>query len=215
MKWVIGFSVLALVAGLWWTGALEQLSNTDRLRALVEDAGMAGPFVFIGLVVLLFPVFLAGPPIWLSGTIWPIPLAILYSAVASTVASVLFYGVARYLGHEWAAERIPEKVRRYEERLEQHPLRTLVLLRLLLWINPAVDILAGVSNVSTRSYLIGSAIALFPLTFVHVILPAKGVEFAGAAPDWLGPAVLAAIVIVGAVLFARRRSAANRSGPPG
>ncbi len=211
MKWVLLCAAAALLGWLWWMGTLAELSDPDRLRVMVDDAGAAGPLAFVGLVLLLFPVMLAGPPIWLSGSLWPIPLAILYSAIASAVPSLLFYAAARRLGREWAADRIPARLRRYEERLEQHPLRTVVLLRLLLWINPAVDILVGVSAVSTRNYLIGSAIVLAPATVVHVVLPAKGIELAGDMPAWLWPALGVLLAVGLTSLFVRNRITA-RSG---
>ncbi len=207
MKWILGVVLLFIVGGLWWSGMLAELSDADSLRVRVADAGIAGPLVFVGIVTLLFPVFLAGPPIWLSGSIWPIPLAIVYSAIASTVASVLFYALARWLGRDWAAGHIPERVREYEARLEQYPYRTIAVLRVLLWINPAVDILIGVSGVSTRAYLLGSAAVLGPLTVLHVTLPAKGIALAGEAPEWLGPAAGVALVIGIAIWLVRRRRA--------
>ncbi|HSB97196.1 MAG TPA: hypothetical protein VLC91_12150, partial [Spongiibacteraceae bacterium] len=74
--------VLAIIAGfaaLWWSGTLAQLSDINWIRAKVEAAGWFGPLLFLLLVIVLFPLFLAGPLLWLSGTIWPLPLAITYS----------------------------------------------------------------------------------------------------------------------------------------
>ena len=205
MKWILGLALGLILGVLWWTGALAELADADQLRELVAGAGLAGPIVFVGIVTLLFPVLLAGPPIWISGTIWPIPLAIVYAAIASTVASLIFFGLARWLGRDWAAERIPDKLRKYEQRLERHPYRTIIVLRALLWINPAVDVLIGMSGVSTVAYLGASALVLAPLTVLHVTLPAKGIELATAAPEWLGPAMGVALVAGIAVWVIRKR----------
>ena len=121
---------------------------------------------------------------------------------------VSFRRLARWLGRDWAERHVPEKLKRYEEKLEQHPIRTVVVLRLLLWINPAVDIAVGVSGVSLAAYVIGSVIALAPLTVLHVTLPAKGIELAGEAPDWLLPVVVVSAAMGLTIWLVRRRRAA-------
>jgi uncharacterized membrane protein YdjX (TVP38/TMEM64 family) len=208
MKWTLGLALALILGALWWSGALAELSDAEQLRELVAQAGLAGPIVFVGVVVLLFPLLLAGPAIWISGTIWPIPIAIVYAGVASTLASASFFGLARWLARDWASARIPDNVRKYEERLESHPVRTIVVLRALLWINPAVDILIGVSRVSIPTYLGASAAVLAPLTAMHVVFPAKGIEFASAAPDWLAPAAGVAAVAGVAIWLLRKRRVA-------
>lgn len=219
VKWLVAAAAAALFVCAVWSGALAELADPERLRGLVRDAGPAGPVVFVAVVVILFPVLLAGPPIWLSGTLWPLPLAILYSALASAVASGIFYLLARRLGRDWAAARIPDRLRPYEARLEQRPLRTVVVLRLLLWINPAVDLLVGVSSVPTRSYVVGSVLVLAPLTVFHVTVPAKGIDLARALPRDFWPiavGILAALLVLGmaASRLRARRGRLSATGSP-
>jgi len=201
-KLYIAASVAAVVALLWATGVLSEWSDAERLHSLVEQAGPFGPIVFIFVSMLLFTVFLLGPPVWASGAIWPLPLAILYSTAAAIAGSVLSYGFARLLGQSWAQERIPDKLRRYEERLEARPFLTVLILRLLLWANPFVDLLVGVSRVSVSSYLLATIVGLIPTTAIQVFIGMKGIEIAGDIPAWLW-ALLFVLALLG--LWLRRR----------
>jgi uncharacterized membrane protein YdjX (TVP38/TMEM64 family) len=200
-KIAIAAVVLAILGALWASGSLSELTDTERIQELVAEAGPFGPLVFILVAMLLCPVFLLGPPVWASGAIWPLPLAILYSFVASLAASLLTNGFARLLGQSWAQKHVPDKLRRYEDRLEARPIRTVVLLRILLWANPLVDLLVGVSRASFRAYLLGTLIGLAPTTAFQVILGKKGIELAAKAPSWVWGLLLAA-ALVG--LLARR-----------
>jgi uncharacterized membrane protein YdjX (TVP38/TMEM64 family) len=177
------------------------LSDATRLQALVEQMGPLGPLVFILITMLLFTVFLLGPPVWASATIWPLPLAVLYCIVAAIGASVVTYGFARLFGQSWAQERVPDKLRAYEERLEARPFLTVLTLRILLWANRLVDLLVGVSRVSFSSYLLATIVGLVPITAMHVYIGMKGIEIADAIPGWLWPVLL---VVVAAVLLGRR-----------
>jgi len=200
-KIVIAAAVLTVVGALWASGSLTNLTDAERIQELVAEAGPFGPLVFILVAMLLFTVFLLGPPVWASGAIWPLPLAILYSFVASLAASLLTYGFARLLGQSWAQKHVPDKLRRYEDRLEARPTLTVLLLRILLWANPFVDLLVGVSRVSFSAYLLGTLIGLAPTTAFQVILGKKGIELAAEAPSWLWGLLLAAALLG---LLARR-----------
>jgi uncharacterized membrane protein YdjX (TVP38/TMEM64 family) len=205
VKWLVAALVIVGFVLLWWAGLLEQLSDTQWLQQQLENAGLLGPLLFILAVCLLFPLFMAGPLIWLSGTIWPVPMAILYSCIAALLGGLLFFLLARWLGQEWAERHIPEKVRKYEAKLEAYPTRTIIILRLVLWINPAVDILIGVSRVSTANYCLSSAVALIPCTAFHVVVSTLGIGFIAGVPGWVLGLIAAVIALLVLIAFLRRR----------
>ena len=202
---LIGFLIAGIVY-LWWTGLLAELSDADRIRSWLDQAGPFGPLLFFLVVFALLPIFLAGPPIWLSSSVWPLPLALFYSLVAGILAGIPFFLLVRRWGRNWAQGRIPERVRRWEERLEAHPISTVMILRLLLWINPAVDLLVGISKVSLRDYLIGTVVGLIPPTIFQVVVGAKGIEWAQRAPGWVWFVLGALVAVILLIRAIRRRS---------
>ena len=202
---LIGFLIAGIVY-LWWTGLLAELSDADRIRSWLDQAGPFGPLLFFLVVFALLPIFLAGPPIWLSSSVWPLPLALFYSLVAGILAGIPFFLLVRRWGRNWAQGRIPERVRRWEERLEAHPISTVMILRLLLWINPAVDLLVGISKVSLRDYLIGTVVGLIPPTIFQVVVGAKGIEWAQRAPGWVWFVLGSLVAVILLIRAIRRRS---------
>lgn len=205
---MLAIALFAGLAALWWSGALVQLSDNEWVRSRVEAAGWFGPLLFLLLVIVLFPLFLAGPLLWISGTIWPLPLAIIYSCTAALLASFLYFFIARGVGREWAERYIPGKIREYEGKLEAYPARTIMVLRLFLWINPAVDLLIAITRIPTASYLIFTAIVFVPSTAMQVVVATLGIGFIAELPVW-GVAALVGVVMAIAgflLVFNRRKS---------
>lgn len=203
----IVFGVVALAAGYAvWSGGLLEYASPERVRATVASAGAAGPLIFIAMLVPLNLIFLAGPPIWLSATLWPAPLAILYSALGAVLASFGAYAMARYFGREWARAKIPQNLRRFEERLERRPIRIVATMRVMFWLNPGIDLLIAVSRVRARDYLIATVLALVPFTALRVLIGQKGIEAALNAAPWFWPTVIAVVIAVAGLRWYQVRS---------
>jgi len=188
-------AAVILAAGIAaWNADLFEYASPDRVRAAVAAAGVAGPLIFIALLVPLNVFFLAGPPIWISATLWPTPLAIIYSIIGAIVASIGTYALARTLGRDWARSKIPARVRHYEDRLERSPMRMVATMRLLFWLNPGIDLLLAVSRVRRRDYVAATVVGMVPFTALRVVIGEKGIAAAAYAPQWFWPGVGAAAV---------------------
>ena len=173
---VLAVGIALAVVALWWIASASGLADAERIRRLVEDAGPLAPVVFVLVTAALFWVFLLIAPVWASPAIWPLPVAFALSFTGCLLGSLTAYAIARRLGAEWAARRIPAGIRRHQERLEARPLTTIVTLRLLLWANPFADLLIALSRISFRTYLVGTMIGLVPITAAHVLFAAGGLE---------------------------------------
>lgn len=208
IKWLLAIAIISGFAALWWTGTLAQISDMDWIRAKVEAAGWFGPLLFLLLIIVLFPLFLAGPLLWISGTIWPLPLAIAYSCTAALLASFLYFFIARGLGQEWAGRHIPAKIREYEAKLEAYPARTIMALRLFLWINPAVDFLIAVTRIPTASYLIFTTVVFIPSTAMQVAVATLGIDFVAQLPKWVLVLLGGTVALtIGVLILLKRRKA--------
>jgi len=198
--------ILALVAALlafaWGRGWLEALTAPGAIPALVARAGMWGPLVFVGVSLACFALFFMSGPVWASTAMWPLPLAYAYSFAAGLLASVLTYAAARRLGQDWAQDRVPASIQRWEERVRARPFAAIFALRILLWVNPLVDIFAAVARVPARTYLLATVVGLVPTTAVQIFLGVGGSVLVGYLP-WWGWGLIAAGALLG-VLAARR-----------
>jgi len=100
--------------------------------------------VFIGASVLLFGVFL--------GTI------VAYSS--SVLAVIVSFYFARMIGGNALGQIKSVRVQNILSKLDKDPIRTIIILRSLMWIAPPLNYALAFSNVSSRKYIIGSAIGL-------------------------------------------------------
>lgn len=176
-------AVVAFVA-LWYTGAGEVLTQPQRIRAWVLSAGVWGPVVFIALAMGLFTVFLLGPPVWASVTIWPAPEAFVYAYAASILASLVTYAIAMRWGAEWADQRLPESFRPWEERVRRSPYLALLGLRLMLWANPLVDLFAAVVRVKPGAYLATTLVGIAIATAFQIGIGLGGSALFHIVPWW-------------------------------
>jgi uncharacterized membrane protein YdjX (TVP38/TMEM64 family) len=193
----IGLAVLVL----WWSGVASDLSDPERLRSFVADAGVLGPVVFVLMMPVLAWAFLLYPAVWAAVALWPLPVAYAACWAGCVLACSFTYLVALRLGSEWAERRTPAKIRAYQARLAARPFATIVILRTLFWANPVVDLLLAVARVPLRSYLVATAIGLAPHTLLYVLFAAGGLQAVKTLPSWAWALIA---VAVGAALFAHR-----------
>ena len=103
---IIILAVVATALGIAWGGGwLAALTAPGAIPALVAQAGMWGPLVFIAVAIGCFAIFFMSGPVWASTAIWPLPTAYSYSFVAGLLASVFTYAAVRWLGQDWGQDR--------------------------------------------------------------------------------------------------------------
>lgn len=149
------------------TGVSEQLS-VGHFRALVAEAGAWGALAFVGLfigaVVAQVPgiAFVAVAP-----TLFQLPEAWLLCFVASNAAVVLNFALVRRLGGQPFAELTSPRLRRLFGQLDQHPVRTVALLRTLTVMFPPVTGALALTRVSARDHALGSVLGMvLPVTVI-------------------------------------------------
>ncbi|MGZ3441569.1 MAG: VTT domain-containing protein, partial [Polyangia bacterium] len=82
------------------------------------------------------------------------------SYVAALVSVSLGFAVVRAIGGQPLATIERPRVRALLARLDQRPILTVALLRLFLWVAPALNYALALSSVRYRDYAIGSALGL-------------------------------------------------------
>jgi uncharacterized membrane protein YdjX (TVP38/TMEM64 family) len=203
---VLIFAVVAALLVIAWSGGwLAVFTDREAIQATIAQAGFWGPLLFIALALGMFAAFMLAPVVWASTAVWPLPLAFTYSFAASLLASVITYAAARRLGQDWAQDRVPASIQRWEERLRVHPFSTIIALRMLLWANPLIDVFAAVARVPTRTYLLASVVGLLPPTAFQILLGAGGITIAGHLP-WWGWALAAGVALAGGFSFSKLRA---------
>ena len=171
VKRVVAISILAAaIVVAYLTGAFELL-DPERIRTGLEESGPWGPLVYVASFALLEPMFVPGILFIVPASfIWPPWLAFGLSWIGSIGAGIVGFSFARWVGRDWIEERLPERLRAYDRRLEEHGLTTVIVVRLLFFLAPPAHWALGLSRVRFAPFVLGTAIGFVPgialLTFV-------------------------------------------------
>jgi uncharacterized membrane protein YdjX (TVP38/TMEM64 family) len=163
--------VAAFVGGAAWAYSTGRVS-AGSIEAWLESLGPAAPALFIGAFVL-------GALLGLPGMMFVIGGRLAFGAQAGfalgygagLLACLVPFAVGRRLRGDRAAPWLPRNrhLRRAFDLLESHPLRAVVLLRLIFWFNPPLSYALAVTAVPARAYVAGCALALAPVVAIAVL----------------------------------------------
>ena len=207
-------AILLLVIGalVWVSYHFELRShlNVAAMRGLVDAHEPFGPLVFmmvlIGGLLLHIPgiVFVA-----LGGMLFGKLGGFFYGWIAGVAGATLCFVIGRYLAKDWVQNGLEKRpmLAALDQRLERNGVRTVILLRLVLFLAPPLNWAIGTSRVRFGDYVAGTALGLVPGTFTTVLfadsIVAREAASTGGASA-IAPAVIALIVFVGAGIVGRR-----------
>lgn len=163
---------VAIASALAWVVIGGDL---DTVQSAVESTGAWGPVVYVALHVLLtlVPVsknLLAG----VAGALFGLAGGIALSWVGAMVSAVVTFAIARRLGRAAVASMTGPRIDRVEEIMRQQGLLAVIIARVTPVIPfTVVNYGAGVTAVSTRDFVLGTAIGIVPGTVGYAALGAS------------------------------------------
>ncbi len=168
---VLGLVVLIYVV---YRSGLHNDLDIDALRSRVQAWGAWGPVGLVLVTSILQPLHISIYVFLISAVVIYGPLlGGLISWVAILGASCTSFGFSRYVARDWVQERVPDRFKRFDERLETKGLKTILMLRLVFFTTPMLQLALGVTRVPFRTYLLGSAIGVLPWLVASVLLASK------------------------------------------
>lgn len=189
---LLGLALAVLIAGgLVW---LLLGGELDTVQSAIAATGAWGPVVYVVLHVLLtlVPVsknLLSG----VAGALFGLAAGIAISWVASMLSALVGFAIARRLGRQSVAEMTGPRLARAEDVMRHQGVAAVIVARLTPVLPfTIVNYAAGVSAVSLRDFLVGTAVGIVPGTVGYAALGAS----AGSSP-----AIVAASLLLGLVLF--------------
>lgn len=204
------FAAVAFVA----LGGYDWVRVEGNVEEFLTDTGALGPIVFVLVMWVTQPLGVPGFAYMApAGVIWSWPFAIALVWTGNMGASLIAFAFARWIARDWASEHIPRRMAPYYDRLGPDAVGPVIVVRLLFGQLPPADWLLGLTRVTTRTFVIGTAIGIIPGIVIFVI---AGGSILDALGDLRPPARLAAIVaIVVAAIVVRRRRAARAADSAG
>ncbi len=208
---LIALALAVLLGGL--LAAVVLGGDLDAVRRAVAASGAWGPVVYVVLHVLLtlVPVpknLLAG----IAGVFFGLGAGIALSWSASVLSAMVTFCLARRLGREAVEDLTGRRVDGVRRILREQGVLSVVVARLTPVVPfTVVNYAAGVSPVTRRDYLVGTAVGVVPGTVAYVALGAS----AGSDLATIGLAVaLGAVLLLATALVSRRLGRAAPDGPP-
>ncbi len=198
----LGILLLCLLGCLWlmnphFNPFMINLFAPSEFRQLASRLGIAGPFIYMGLIalsVVISPVP-GAPLVVIAGALWsPIPAGI-YSVIGGFLGSLIAYYLGRTLGRP-AIKALTGKIVYFSKRRGEIYLGWLIFVTRLL---PALsfDLIsygAGITGLSLPIYASATLIGMIPSTFFLTYL---GSTFTVGTPLGIVLAGIFLIVLIG------------------
>jgi uncharacterized membrane protein YdjX (TVP38/TMEM64 family) len=201
-------AVVVMLVAAYQLGVFQQLSDVARLQRTMIGLGRWGYLAFIVAYALLQPFGVPGTVfIFAAPLIWPWPVAFALSMTGTMAASVIGFSFARFVARDWISKRIPQRFKKYEQRLEEKGFSTVVLLRFIFWMPPLLHAFFGVSRVRFSTHVWGSFVGYLIPLFVVSYFGQKVFDVAKNLPPiaWLAVGAVM-LTFLAFVLLPRRRS---------
>lgn len=193
----------------------DLFGDPARLKVTLLGLGPLGFLAYLAAYTLLQPFGLSGVMFTVAASlVWAPVIAIALSLAAATLASAVGFLFARYLARDWVEKRIPERLRGYDEKLAAHGFATVLVLRLVFWMNPSVHALLGLSRVRFSTYLVASFLAYIPTVVAFTLLGNALFVVLKNQPvsRWIELAVAVALAVAAAMVV---RGVRRRAAPSG
>jgi len=198
----LGILLLCLLGCLWFTNPSLNLFRVNlftpsEFRQVASRLGVAGPFIYIGLIalsVVISPVP-GAPLVVIAGALWsPIPAGI-YSVIGGFLGSLIAYYLGRTLGRS-AIKALTGKIIYFSKRRGEIYLGWLIFVTRLLPVL-SFDLISygsGITGLSLPIYASATLLGMIPSTFFLTYL---GSTFTVETPLGIALASIFLIVLVG------------------
>jgi uncharacterized membrane protein YdjX (TVP38/TMEM64 family) len=146
------------------SGLTEQLT-VEGIRESMRQAGVGGFLVFV-------VTFCVGQLLYIPGFVFVMVSGLAYgpvwgsvaSVIAATISVAVSFVIVRTIGGQPLKNTNTKKpfLQKSLSRLEQDPIRSMIVIRLFLWAIPPVNYTLAMSGVSFRDYMIAAVIGMTP-----------------------------------------------------
>ena len=171
-------AAVAVLVASWRLGLLALLADPERLKLALLGMGAGGYAAFLLAFAVLQPLGVPGVALVVAASwVWPKPIAFALSVGGSILASATGFLFARFVARDWVAANMPERFRRFDERIEERGFLAVLALRLVFLMNPFLHGLFGISKIRFRSYLAASALGYLPGIAIWVWASGAAIEF--------------------------------------
>jgi uncharacterized membrane protein YdjX (TVP38/TMEM64 family) len=158
--------IVAAVLTVRFTGVKEFLT-VENLGAWLAAAGIWAPLAFILVYALGVCLFIPGTLLTaLGAAIFGPYWGFVYVWVAAMLGAMGAFIIGRYLGREFAATLIGDRLKKYDDAIELNGFATVLYLRLVYFPFTPMNFGMGLTKVRFKDYLWGTGLGIMVGTFI-------------------------------------------------
>lgn len=162
----LGLFIVAAVIMVRFTGIRDVLT-VEKLGDLLAAAGIWAPLAFILIYAVGVCFFIPGTLLTtLGAAIFGPYWGFVYVWVAAMLGAAGAFLIGRYLGREFAAALIGDRLRKYDEAIARNGFATVLYLRLVYFPFTPMNFGMGLTKVRFRDYLWGTGLGILAGTFI-------------------------------------------------
>lgn len=169
--------------------ALKHYFKAEQLGLLVESAGFWAPFLFVVIYAAGVCLFLPGTLLTaLGAAVFGPYWGFVYVWLGAMIGASLAFVIGRYLGRDFAATLIGDRLKRYDDAIARNGFATVLYLRLLYFPFTPMNFGMGLTQVRFWDYFAGTALGIIVGTFIFTFFVGtiKEVWVGGQWQDLLG-----------------------------
>jgi uncharacterized membrane protein YdjX (TVP38/TMEM64 family) len=146
---------------------IKELLTVEKLGALLAAAGIWAPLAFIMVYAVGVCLFIPGTLLTtLGAAIFGPYWGFLYVWVAAMLGAAGAFVIGRYLGREFAASLIGDRLKKYDDAIERNGFATVLYLRLVYFPFTPMNFGMGLTRVRFKDYLWGTGLGILVGTFI-------------------------------------------------
>jgi uncharacterized membrane protein YdjX (TVP38/TMEM64 family) len=143
--------------------------TADQLGRFLETAGFWAPLVFMVIYAAGVCLFVPGTVLGALGAVlFGAYLGFVYVWVGAMVGATAAFSIGRYLGREFAASLIGDKLKKYDDGIERHGFATVLYLRLVYFPFTPMNFGMGLTKVRFWDYFFGTGLGIIVGTFIFL-----------------------------------------------
>lgn len=172
IKFIALIVILLTIFSLVKYFGLGSYLDKDRLKDIVESAGIWAPIVFVLFYSAAPSLMLPGLPITVVGGILFGPFwGVLYVAIGANIGATIAFLIARYLGRDWVGKMIEgTKLASLDSEVEKQGWKIVAFTRLIpLFPFNLLNYAFGLTNIKTSHYILASFIFMLPGITAYVV----------------------------------------------
>ncbi len=198
---IVLFGLLGVAIALAWLH--HDRLTVQAITAWVEQSGLWGPAVFVGIYIVAPALFLPGSVLTLAGgALFGPVVGALLSLVGATAGATVAFLIARYLAAAWVERRVSGKLQEIKEGVEREGWRFVAFVRLVpLFPFNVLNYALGLTRLSVQTFAVTSFITMAPGALAYAYLGDAGREALGGGPDWVRKGLLALALLAAVALL--------------